>query len=264
MVGHRTSRGCKENDTPTRNKNLVDVSFFSFSSLKSYIINTSNPLNLYSEHPLSLNRKVGYKMSITTASMSYDLLSRSAQKTALRTLLASDYYRGVVEDNFSDDIYDYFEAPYATSYPVYVSVSLAPVPDRPTLPSHQVRVYVEACGTADILDFFVRILGEESPLEHPDDVSIVGYYKTDGLAGENATLSIDAHDDDVALLEGFVPAMNEWWWELYTDIENLIMDKKENEYYTEDGVLHHIANHPELSFTPNGEFIDPSAIDAAS
>ena len=55
--------------------------------------------------------------------------------------------------------------------------------------------------------------------------------------------------------------MNEWWWELYTDIENLIMDKKENEYYTEDGVLHHIANHPELSFTPNGEFIAPAAID---
>lgn len=200
-------------------------------------------------------------MSIKFSSMSYDLLSDSSKDTAIRTLLASDYYRGVVEDNLSDDIYDYFEAPDATSYPVYVSVSLAPVPDRPTLPSHQVRVYVEACGATDVLDFFVRILGEESPLEHPDDVSIVGYYKTDGLAGENATLSIDAHDDDVALLEGFVPAMNEWWWELYTDIENLIMDKKENEYYTEDGVLHHIANHPELSFTPNGEFIAPAAID---
>lgn len=200
-------------------------------------------------------------MSIKIASMSYDLLSHDAQKTALRTLLASDYYRGVVEDNLSDDICDYFEEPDATSYPVYVSVSLMPVPDRPLLPSHQVSVYVEACGTADVIDFFVRVLGEESPLEHPDDVSIVGYYKTDGLADENATLYIEVHDDDVALLEGFVPAMNEWWWELYTDIENLVTDKKENEYYTEDGVLNHIVNHPELSFTPEGDFIDSSAID---
>lgn len=193
--------------------------------------------------------------------MSYNLLSNSAKDTALRTLLASDYYRGVVEDNLSDDICDYFEAADATTYPVYVSVSLSPVPDRPTLPSHQVRVYVEVCGTADILDFFVRILGEESPLDHPNDVSIVGYYKTDGVAGENATLYIEAHDDDVDRLEKFVPTMNMWWHELYTDIENLVTDKKENEYYTEDGVLNHIANHPELSFTPEGDFIDSSAID---
>lgn len=68
-------------------------------------------------------------MSIKFSVMSYDLLSDSAKKTALRTLLSSDYYRGVVEDNLSDDIYDYFEAPDATSYPVYVSVSLAPVLD---------------------------------------------------------------------------------------------------------------------------------------
>ena len=146
--------------------------------------------------------------------MSYDLLSDSSKDTAIRTLLASDYYRGVVEDNLSDDIYDYFEAPDATSYPVYVSVSLAPVPDRPTLPSHQVRVYVEACGMADVLDFFERVLGEESPLEHPNDVSIVGRYKTDGIAGENVTLDIEVHDDDVALLEKFTSSMNMWWYEL--------------------------------------------------
>ena len=193
--------------------------------------------------------------------MSYDLLSDSSKDTAIRTLLASDYYRGVVEDNLSDDIYDYFEAPDATSYPVYVSVSLAPVPDRPTLPSHQVRVYVEACGMADVLDFFERVLGEESPLEHPNDVSIVGRYKTDGIAGENVTLDIEVHDDDVALLEKFTSSMNMWWYELYTDIENLVMDKKENDYYTDDGAYHHIINHPELSFTPNGEFIAPVAID---
>ena len=200
-------------------------------------------------------------MSIKFSSMSYDLLSDSSKDTAIRTLLASDYYRGVVEDNLSDDIYDYFEAPDATSYPVYVSVSLAPVPDRPTLPSHQVRVYVEACGMADVLDFFERVLGEESPLEHPNDVSIVGRYKTDGIAGENVTLDIEVHDDDVALLEKFTSSMNMWWYELYTDIENLVMDKKENDYYTDDGAYHHIINHPELSFTPKGEFIAPSAID---
>ena len=200
-------------------------------------------------------------MSIKFSSMSYDLLSDSSKDTAIRTLLASDYYRGVVEDNLSDDIYDYFEAPDATSYPVYVSVSLAPVPDRPTLPSHQVRVYVEACGMADVLDFFERVLGEESPLEHPNDVSIVGRYKTDGIAGENVTLDIEVHDDDVALLEKFTSSMNMWWYELYTDIENLVMDKKENDYYTDDGAYHHIINHPELSFTPNGEFIAPVAID---
>lgn len=193
--------------------------------------------------------------------MSYNLLSNSAKDTALRTLLSSDYYRGVVEDNLSDDIYDYFEAPDATSYPVYVSVSLAPVPDRPTLPSHQVRVYVDACGTADVLDFFARVLGEESPLDHPNDVSIVGHYRTDENAVENHTLDIDAHDDDVDLLEKFAPSMNAWWYELYTDLENIVTDKKENEYYTDDGALNHIVNHPELSFTPDGIFIAPDALD---
>ena len=200
-------------------------------------------------------------MSIKIASMSYDLLSHDAQKTALRTLLASDYYCGVVEDNLSDDICDYFEEPDATSYPVYVSVSLTPVPDRPLLPSHQVRVYVEACGMADVLDFFTRVLGEESPLDHPNDVSIVGHYRTDENAVENHTLDIEAHDDDVDLLEKFAPSMNVWWHELYTDLENIVTDKKENEYYTDDGALNHIVNHPELSFTPDGIFIDPDALD---
>lgn len=243
-------------DTLIRHKNLVGVSFFLFSYPKSYIINLPNPLNILSRLTERLSN-----MSIKIASMSYDLLSRDAQKTALRTLLSSDYYRSVVEDNLSDDIYDYFEAPDATSYPVYVSVSLAPVLDRPTLPSHQVRVYVEACGTADVLDFFERILGEESPLDYPDDVSIVGHYCTDALDGENATLDIAAHDDDVTIIEKFVHSMNMWWYELYTDIENLVTDKKENDYYTEDGVYHHIVNHPELSFTPNGEFITPDELD---
>ena len=200
-------------------------------------------------------------MSIKFSTMSYDLLSDSAKDTAIRTLLASDYYRGVVEDNLSDDIYDYFEAPDATSYPVYVSVSLAPVPNRPTLPSHQVRVYVEACDTADVLDFFERVLGEESPLEYPNDVSIVGHYRTDRFAGEAKVLDIESHDDDIELIEKFAPSMNAWWHELYTDIENLVTDKKENDYYTDDGAYHHIINQPELSFTHNGEFIDPSAID---
>lgn len=200
-------------------------------------------------------------MSIKFSTMSYDLLSRNAQKTALRTLLASSYYRGVVEDNLSDDIYDYFETPDATSYPVYVSVSLMPVLDRPLLPSHQVRVYVEACGTADVLEFFARVLGEESSLDHPNDVSIVGHYRTDENAVENHTLDIEAHDDDVDLLEKFAPSMNAWWHELYTDLENIVTDKKENEYYTDDGALNHIVNHPELSFTPDGIFIDPDALD---
>lgn len=243
-------------DILIRHKNLVGVSFFLFSYLKSYIINLPNPLNIHSRLTERLSN-----MSIKIASMSYDLLSRDAQKTALRTLLSSDYYRGVVEDNLSDDIYNYFEAPDATSYPVYVSISLTPVPDRPLLPSHQVRVYVEACGTADVLDFFERVLGEKSPLDHPDDVSIVCHYRTDTLDVENVTLDIATHDDDVALLENFIPSMNMWWYELYTDIENLVTDKTENDYYTNDGAYHHIINHPELSFTPNGELIDPSAID---
>lgn len=196
-------------------------------------------------------------MSINVSPVPYDLLGCDAQKTALHTLLASSYYRGVVEDNLSDDIYDYFENPDATSYPVYVLVSLAPVSDRPLLPSHQVRIYVEACDATDVLDFFVRVLGEESPLNYPNDVSIVGYYRTDGIAGDSATLDIEAHDDDVELIETFVPAMNMWWNELYTDIENLATNKKENEYYTEDGAYHRIQNHPELLFSPNGKFISP-------
>ena len=113
----------------------------------------------------------------------------------------------------------------------------------------------------DVLDFFVRVLGDESPLDHPDDASIVGYYRTDRIVGENVILNLDARDDDCDLLEGFSPRMNEWWRGLCSDIENLVERNKDNDYYTEDGALNHILNHPDLSFAPDGKFLDPETID---
>ena len=185
----------------------------------------------------------------STPLCTYDHLSDGAKTTALRTLMASAYYRDVVASNLSDDVDELLEDVDIPNYPIYARVEMD-MESTAEIPPHDLRLYIEACTAVDVLELCEAMLGKVPPLDCADRVSIVCRYSE----GVGSSVDVEAYGSDVEVFEYIHPELDKLWEDVCGRIATRIQHKKENDYYTEDGVYAHLVNHPELVFDVEGRF----------
>lgn len=183
----------------------------------------------------------------------YDKLSDSAKTTAIRTLMASSYYRDVVASNLSDDVDELLEDTDMPHYPIYARVDMD-MESTAEIPPHDLRLYIEACTAVDVLELCEAILGRAPPLDCADRVSIVCRYSE----GVGSSVDIEACGSDIDVFEVIHPEIDKLWEDVCGRIATRVQRKKETDYYTEDGVYVHIVNHPEIMFDADGRFSNGS------